>query len=268
MASLRILFTCLLCWVLTSCGNLKEGCLDVNAINFDVSADENCCCLYPTMGVAFDYYNGDQLLSNVPLIDASGDTVIIDKLTFIASDISWKTDGQAIRSDSRTWLFLTPGNYHDSIRSIDDYYLVRNSGAQFDNFTFKEPIYIQSLSLMVGVADSAITNQPFYIKNANHTLAGTIDSMYNYSEKQYRTLRLAYRMKNQPNIADTIYIDAPQFRKKFELPINYQTVLGFKNFIQIRIQVDMLIKDIHFVSDDPKVIAQKIVANLENIILH
>ena len=75
-------------------------------------------------------------------------------------------------------------------------------------------------------------------------------------------------MKNQPNFADTIYIDAPQFRKKFDLPINYQTVLGFKNFIQIRIQVDMLIKDIHFVSDDPKVIAQKIVANLENIILH
>ncbi len=268
MTSLRFLIACLIYGLFASCGNLKDGCLDVNAINFDVSADENCCCIYPTMGVSFDYYNGDQLLSNAPLIDDSGDTVLIEKLTFIASDISWNTEDRVIRSDSRTWLFLTPGNYHDSIRSIDDYYLVRNSGAQFDNYTFKEPTYIKSMSIMVGVADSAISNQPFYIKNANHTLAGTIDSMYNYSEKQYRTLRLAYRLKNQNNIADTIYIDASQFRQKFDLPINYQTVLGFKNYIVIRIQLDNLIKGIRFVSDDPKTISQKMVENLENIIPH
>ena len=133
---------------------------------------------------------------------------------------------------------------------------VRNSGAQLFNFTFKETIPI-SILVLHGWSSRfrQLPANSFYIKNTNHTLAGTIDGMYNYSEKQYRTLRLAYRMKNQPNFADTIYIDAPQF---FDLSdkLSNRWCRVFKTFIQIRIQVDMLIS--HTLQRwRPKVIAQK-----------
>ncbi len=45
----------LLLTVLTSCYEPKEGCLDVRAVNYDVTADDPCsdCCTYPALKVTF-----------------------------------------------------------------------------------------------------------------------------------------------------------------------------------------------------------------------
>ncbi len=42
---------------LYSCASKKDGCLDINATNFDVSADQSCgdCCTYPTLKLTFSH---------------------------------------------------------------------------------------------------------------------------------------------------------------------------------------------------------------------
>lgn len=264
----RAIFFLFLSLLISACGNKKEGCIDVNAVNFDVSAEENCCCVYPRMGLDVEYYNGDRPLADSVLLDAAGDTVLIDKLTFFISGLLWTNErDEELRGDQRTWLFLTPDNYHDSTRCIDDYYLIRSSGSKVENFTFTQSTVLRSLSLTIGVADSGWTNQPFYMKDANHVLAGNIDSMYDYSSNQYRTLRLAYRLKNSADKADTIYVGGKDTRKNFKLNLNYHTVLGFNNYVIIRIRLDKLIKGIRFRMDDPETITQKLKENISDAII-
>lgn len=50
----------ILLWVVVQgCVEQKEGCLDSNAINFDVSADKDCCCEYPKLKLHFSYQLND-----------------------------------------------------------------------------------------------------------------------------------------------------------------------------------------------------------------
>jgi len=254
--------------LLSSCGNVKEGCMDANASNFDVSADKDCCCTYPRMGLQFEYYNGDKLLSQAPLIDVDGDTITLSKLTFYVSGLHWKdAEDKEIRSDKRLWLFLSPNNFNDSTRSIDDYYLIEAHNARIQDFTFTRPFSLKSLALTIGVADSALANQPWYMKNANHPLAGKKDNMYDFDAGQYRTLRMAYSIKNSQTDPDTVYVDSGQSRFKTTLTLNYHTVLGFDNYIIIRLYLNRLIEGIRFRTDDPEVISDKLAANLENLLL-
>ncbi|HNB61842.1 MAG TPA: hypothetical protein PLC60_04540, partial [Saprospiraceae bacterium] len=117
------------------------------------------------------------------------------------------------------------------------------------------------------VADSALANQPWYMKNANHPLAGKKDNMYDFDAGQYRTLRMAYSIKNSQTDPDTVYVDSGQSRFKTTLTLNYHTVLGFDNYIIIRLYLNRLIEGIRFRTDDPEVISDKLAANLENLLL-
>lgn len=253
--------------LVSSCGNVKEGCMDANASNFDVSADKDCCCTYPRMGLQFEYYNGDSPLSQAPLTDADGDTITINKLTFYLSGLHWKdAEDLEIRSDKRLWLFLSPGNFNDSTRSIDDYYLVEVNNARIQDFTFTHPFSLKRLALTFGVADSALANQPRYMKDVNHPLAGRKDNMYDFDANQYQTLRLAYSINNSQQAPDTVFVDSKQSRFNTELILNYHTVLGFDNYIIIRLYLNKLIEGIRFSTDDAASISEKLASNLKNIL--
>jgi len=254
---------------MASCGTNNEGCLDANATNFNVSADKNCCCTYPQMGIRFEFYNGDAVLSSSnPLVDAGGDTISIQKLSFYVSDLHWiLSNDEEKRSDKRLWLYLSPGNYNDSTRSIDDYYLIDAVNNVAKDFTFYTPFTLKKLRLTIGVADSALANQPRYMKNINHPLAARTDSMYDYKASVYQTLRLAYVPYKSNGLSDTIYVSSSQARQSFDLDVSFPTVLGFDNYVVIRMQVHRLIDGIRFREDSKQVISEKLAVNLKNILI-
>lgn len=251
---------------MSSCGTKNEGCTDANAANFDVSADENCCCSYPKMGIKFNYLFDDTIVSGSnPVLDANGDEINFSKLIFYVSDIHWVLDnGTEKRSDKRVWLYTNPMNLKDSVRSIDDYYFATLSGNALQDYTFYEPFNLKSLRFTIGVADSALNNQPNLMKNASHPLAAKSDSMYDYVSKHYLTMKLGINQIGDTP-ADTYIINASEFRQVFEFPLNYKTVLGFDNNILINVYMDRIVDGISFRNDDKNVIRQRLVENLKNI---
>ena len=253
---------------LISCGTKNEGCTDANASNFDVSADENCCCTYPTMGITFNFLFDDTVVSaQNPVIDANGDIVSIPKINFYISDIRWTyLDGSEHRSDKRVWIFTKkPPDLIDSIRTIDDYYLINQASLTLQNYTFYEPFRLTKLKFLVGVTDSAVDNQPKYMKNVGHPLAAKTDSMYDYVSGQYKTMKLYLDTNSIIERRDTFSINTSDARQNFEFDLNYKSVLGFDNKILINVHIDKLIEGISFRNDDKNTIVQKLSNNLKNI---
>ncbi|MFT4759201.1 MAG: hypothetical protein ACI9XO_000028 [Paraglaciecola sp.] len=83
----------------SNCYEAQEGCLDLGATNYDVTADDNCpdCCTYPSLNLAFRHlivpttmpdtsvslrYN-----SYYPTFDSPLDTFTIERIRYFLSEI-------------------------------------------------------------------------------------------------------------------------------------------------------------------------------------
>ena len=78
----------LLLWVaLQACYEEQEGCLDRNALNYDVDADFECaersCCNYPRLAVRYTPNWGADALSTSDFYqDGAGNSFRMDRLRF------------------------------------------------------------------------------------------------------------------------------------------------------------------------------------------
>ena len=72
-------------FILSSCYEPQEGCLDIDATNYSISADDPCatCCTYPTLTLAFNH-----------LVESTEDTVSLRYGVF------YPNEGTAITTDS------------------------------------------------------------------------------------------------------------------------------------------------------------------------
>ncbi|MGB4906205.1 MAG: MbnP family protein [Saprospiraceae bacterium] len=253
--------------ILFSCGTKNEGCTDANASNFDVSADANCCCIYPQLGVQFIYYNGLKIVgANDTFIDADNNRFIVDKVKFYVSGINYILEsGEALRSDKRVWLYLTPGNGNDSTRSIDDYALIDRAQNTLRSLTLTGNTKIQRLEFLMGVVDSALTNQPVFMKNLDHPLAPNRDSMYNVTGSKYMTMKIIYRGANDATIHDTLYLEGLDARVPVGLNVFVENKVGFDALIPIKVRLDKLFEGVRLKEDNHDELITRIKANSKNI---
>ncbi|HMV23421.1 MAG TPA: hypothetical protein PKA71_03780, partial [Saprospiraceae bacterium] len=57
----------------TACYQPKEGCLDINATNFDATADEECCCQYPVLQLKFKHFaSGNEFSASDTILNDFG----------------------------------------------------------------------------------------------------------------------------------------------------------------------------------------------------
>src|SRR5688572_27424406 len=85
---------------LWSCNIKEEGCLDIAAENFDLSADKNCdgCCTYPSVVVSLSQKWNDVNFKpdSVTYSDMQGDQYRIIDLRYLLSSFSWLDENNAI----------------------------------------------------------------------------------------------------------------------------------------------------------------------------
>lgn len=251
-----------------ACGTKNEGCIDANASNFDVSADVNCCCIYPRMGLQFEFFYGDERFSlRDTLIDAAGDSFLIEDLRFYVSEVKFRdAQGKEYRFDKRVWLYPLIGGGKDSVFAIDDYALIDPNRRTMSGFTFLSPITFSGLDLMVGVADSAQACNPNAVKPLSHPLNIDLDSLYNFNANNYDALLLRVRGVNDNGIEGSIKIGTLGARVPYTFTLNATAPLGYDFNVLVRVQVANLLQEIRWLSDDQALIRQKLTNNLKTLL--
>lgn len=86
------------------CNTRIEGCLDVNAENFDFDAERSCdgCCTYPALNLTLTQKWGERNFANSDtLLDLSGQPYQIEDLRYFLSAWNWEnSEGERFTVDS------------------------------------------------------------------------------------------------------------------------------------------------------------------------
>jgi hypothetical protein len=79
----------------TGCNTRIQGCLDVNADNFNLNAEQSCndCCTYPSVALSLTQKWGERNYANTDtLYDINGHAYRINSLEYFLSEWSWVDD--------------------------------------------------------------------------------------------------------------------------------------------------------------------------------
>lgn len=80
---------------ITGCNTRIQGCLDINAENFNLNAEQSCdgCCTYPSLSLSLTQKWGDRNFANTDtLYDMNGQPYKINSLVYFLSDWTWEDD--------------------------------------------------------------------------------------------------------------------------------------------------------------------------------
>ena len=250
----------------TSCYEPQEGCLDINATNYDVAADDPCadCCTYPTLSVSalhrVDFSFGgdtsllflyDTLYPNYAAGNA--DSFVIDRARFFISDIKLiKDSGEEVGVVDTLELETSTGEkltVDDSFVKLDrDIFATRSVGNIFTSGTFK------GVKFTIGLDENLLNIDPMSVPSG-HPLSIEEDVLnYDTLMGTYLPNLLIYRQDtvsadsifvkiNEPDTL-TLFFDAP-----FELDRGFDAILVLrldymKWFDGVNVDEDPLLKDI------------------------
>lgn len=99
----------LLCSLLFSCYQPKEGCLDSRAVNYDVSADDLCCCTYPNLYFTIGYFYDGEGFRSDRVYYMGSDSFKISSLDILISDVALVKSGDSSGVDSVRNMLLSDG---------------------------------------------------------------------------------------------------------------------------------------------------------------
>lgn len=257
-----------------ACYEPREGCLDINATNFQTDADKDCldCCTYPELNLSFrhrvvlpdtafnlvyldsvytdDFGNPFTIkniqfyLSNFHLIRASGDEVgVVDSLEFEIP----QTDGDPL------------------VETVEDNFALinRSTFSDYTLGTFLESNDFAALRFAIGVEGQANNADPNSI-NENHPLYFQDEEMHFNIDSGYVFNKI--ELFRDTTVADTIPviidIGLEQNLRAIVLPAVFSLVEGFD--ITVVLQVDYLtwFEGVDVKNDTPEEIASKIVQNI------
>ena len=167
-----LLSTCLI-----RCYEPVEGCLDIDATNYEVTADNECddCCNLPQMTLLFSYLNNENSFILGDTITSLNGNIILNDFYFFLSDIALESDdGQVI-----IW--------EDSLRVEDEEgneNYVSNDFRYFDRSTFSATLrglrfngVLSSINLNLGLSET-INYSPYDSLIINSDLDDARDEAY------------------------------------------------------------------------------------------
>ena len=127
----------LCCLFFTSCFQPEEGCLDIEATNFTLSADRDCVqddntsdcpCTYPDINLVIEHvYNDQAYLPDSVYQNNLGQTFRIRDIQFYMSDICLiRSDSTVVKILDTITLIVSNGGELEKLVAIDDFTLVQN----------------------------------------------------------------------------------------------------------------------------------------------
>jgi hypothetical protein len=261
-----------------ACYEAREGCLDVNAVNYALDSDRECdgCCEYPVLSIRFVHVwdDGDTSFTfrydSGAFLDGDGQPFAIDRITYYVQNIGLYTDGAFLRytADSVEVQQLTATGTYEATFIRDDYLLLNPArstslevGTLFQNGTFT------ALRFQVGLDAETDDILPGSLPT-NHPLSLLDSTMYDLAGMRYLSNRL--ELRRDPAASDAPLIlsyGTERARQAVTLDIPGGFALSPGLDLDITLQVNYArwfeqIEDIR--SESEEELLNKIVAGLPN----
>ncbi|MEL6140822.1 MAG: MbnP family protein [Bacteroidota bacterium] len=198
---IRIFFAyCLLFSLLTSCYEPVEGCLDVNAENYELEADDPCpndgCCTYPELSLSISHlWNGDALRTDTFYRDDFGNAFQLTRLRYYWSELGlaqMDNSSEISLLDSMEFgLFTEMGdtvfqNLNSNLVLIDNL-----SNSSLSVGTFRSIGNVTSLIGQLGLRGDYSSVVPG-ILSSSHPLANQEGRMHFGADTSYVQIKLEY----------------------------------------------------------------------------
>ena len=244
----------ILFWFSTvGCNTRIQGCLDVNANNFDLNAELSCdgCCTYPSSLLSLTQkWNDRNFASTDTLYDLHGQPYKLRDLKYFLSAWNWK--------DSNGSLYTV-----DSVNAICDddqfTYAPDNLMIDINQFiytmgTIRQSPNIDSLYFLIGIAqdfsclDTEDPETPSELTNQS--------PLWNPQTEALETMRIVVQRDLNTENFDTVFIANTA---QIQLPYSYQMVAGENTSFTLTVNYAQWFQDVDI--SDPNTFAMSLIAN-------
>lgn len=259
--SYLLVYFCFLGMICSGCQEPVEGCLDIEASNFDPTADRDCCCTYPSLMMNLTYRAGETNFSlNTPYEMNGGDTVIFRRAAFYVSDV--KVFQGAFEAEPRDTFFVysSLNNRLDSVEYIGNFALVNRSGFSVNLGSFREEGFFDKVQFRIGLND-ALNGQPIDQLAGRSRLAIQADSMHTFSNDGFLFLKFVVYIPSLDREFE-LTLDGSAGPIIFEGPIEMESQIGFNKSFRLTINYLDWIEGIDFETDTEMEMSQKLLDNL------
>lgn len=249
-----------------ACQEPIEGCLDVEAVNFNAATDVACCCCceYPSVSLALDYRAGASTFNlNTPFEMSNGDTVIFTRAAFYVSNLTFYQDNEPLTPFDTIVIYEEVGEVLDSSLLLGNVGLINRRGFSINMGRFEKSGLFDAVSLKLGLI-AEMNKQPIdRIPNQNR-LAIQADSMHTFTDDGgYIFLKFDLDFP-ESNTSRQIIITKADMSPTIEQSVQLLSVTGFNKTINMSIDYLAWIDGIDFENDSDSNIRQKIVNNTES----
>ena len=265
LRGLLLIFGILLFLCFTACKDPIEGCTDVEATNYDVSADKSCedCCTYPQLSleVAHRYDTLSFSYDSIYNLFGSNQSQFL-KVIFYLSDFRLVNATESLETIETIDLNIVNSGVENF---KDDFTLVSRSisGINYDVGEIRGSGTFDTLKFSVGLAGNAALGDAETVSNG-HPLAIGSDTLWTYPDGYICNQIIIVPDTTNP---DTIQFDlkATTHLVEISLPFSKEVNSGFDVIIPLKIDYKEWFLGIDFAGDTADNIVQKIVLNTSNV---
>lgn len=252
----------------SSCSNDEEGCLDIQATNFDVTADVACnsCCTYPALSFRVNHIYTDSLnfTLDATYLDAIDSPFTVSSAQMYISDVQLvRADGSSVGVTDE--LTLT---FSDNTTSVveDNFLFVRKSIGNYTSGTIgsiNTEGTFEKIRFNVGVNPTA-NHAEISAMPDGHALAGQTESMHIDINEGYIFTKLQIVTDTTSTDFTTYEIssDVNLITIELDYPLNIDA--GFDISLIVNMDYNILFNDIDFQNDDESSIISKLTNNMSN----
>lgn len=265
MNRLLLLALCLL----PACYEPVEGCLDIEAVNFDAAADKNCCCEYPRLILEVE-----QQFDTLPWRPdsvyqlLSGERFRLKSVAFYLSEFRLYRGGAAFRTTGGIDLPVFGPASGDTLEQnfINDFALVRRSPLEYAVGAFPEGGLFDRAEILLGLPDDAQRVVPSKAP-AGHPLAAQLEKLWLDRDRGFVALQLVFtRDTVAATIPDTLNFARPDFASfLIDDTGSFRHESGYDFRISLIADYRELFRNVQLSAGDPAAWKTQIVANLPNV---
>ena len=261
----------------SSCFEPTEGCLDIEATNFDASADEQCesCCTFPELKISIFHAIETQTatLQDTCVFFSADSTFTFDSSSFQITDFLFylsdfrltTSTGEITRVSDTIQLNILDNAItlvEIDTTVIDDFVLIKRSSFNYTIGEFIAPGDYEKIEFKVGLDPRLNTTDPDTL-SITHPLSSSQDMHTGARGSGYILQKFGVIRDTLTLPDDFVYDIVDPFSNTVEISLDYSFSLspGFDASIPLKVNYSRWLSGIDFVTDDEVTIKSKIVSN-------
>lgn len=257
---------------IAGCFQPREGCLDIEAVNFDAAADKACCCCcnYPKLRLRHvPLFDTATWLPNAAYEYAPGRWFRIREAVFYLSDVQGIQNGQAFPiADTLRLAVRTPAGDTARQTFTNDFLVLRRTVVDYTVGEFRAAGTFSGMRFRVGVPDAAQRVIPA-LAPEGHPLRPQPENLWLGPDRGFAAFRLVITRDTLPNtIPDTLTFGAPDFPSKvLQSPGPFLRESGYDFRLQLAVNYRELFRGVDLTTGDISAWKTRIWANLNSALL-